>query len=493
MLIATLVPAAACVGNQLDEASSDSPAATEDSAQADDPTSTDDPVSPGGNGFPSDWVPPTLNWAGCGAGSECASLTVPLDWDEPSGPTIDLALARRPATGDPIGPLLVNPGGPGGEGVAFVRDGYFNPAIESSFDIVGWDPRGVGESTALACGEQVTTFQALDSDPDDEGEQQSLDEAAKAVAEECEESDTDLLPHLGTDDVARDMEAIRLALGADALNYLGFSYGTSIGLQYAEFFPSSIRAMVLDGVVDPALDLEGWLAQQTEAMDAALARAFERCESDSTCPLDDAAGAFDEVAEMVETEPLPAGGRSLGPAEFAIAAISATYDPAMWPDLIEGLAEALEGDGSRLMELADTYYSFGAYTSYAAVVCVDSPHPVGAQEYQEFADRLAEISARVGAPTANELLPCAFWPVEPTGTPGEVVAEGSPPILVLGNTGDAATPYENSVNVAETLSEGFLVTYEGEGHTSYGKSTCVDEVVDDYLVTLALPPEDPDC
>lgn len=493
VLMATIWLTAACVGNQLDEASDESTVSSGTTALPEEPNATDQPAPDTGNSFPSDWAPPSLEWAGCGGDLECATLAVPLDWDEPSGPTIDLALARRPATGDPIGPLLVNPGGPGGEGVDFVRNGYFDPDLESNFDIIGWDPRGVGESTAVTCGEQVTAFQALDSDPDDDSEQQSLDAAAEAVADECEESDMGLLPNVGTDDVARDMEAIRLALGAETLNYLGFSYGTSIGLQYADFFPTSIRAMVLDGVVDPALDLEGWLAQQAEAMDAALVRAFEQCHNDSTCPLDDAAAAFDEVTEMVESDPIPAGGRALGPAELSIAAISASYDPALWPDLIDGLADALEGDGSGLMELADVYYSFGAYTSYAAVVCVDAPHPVGAQAYEEFSDRLAGISARVGAPTANELLPCAFWPVEPSGTPGEVVAEGSPPILVLGNTGDAATPYENSVNVAETLSDGHLVTYHGEGHTSYGRSTCVDEVVNDYLITLALPAEDPNC
>lgn len=464
------------------------------SSAADRPTTTDPgPETPDEvDGF----RPAELDWSRCDTDREadCATLEVPLDWADPTGPTIGLAVARRRATGSRIGSLVTNPGGPGGSGVDLVLADSFGPTLRERFDVVGWDPRGVGDSAALTCGDEVPGFLTEDPSPDDEAEQRAIEAAARAVAEECGTEDEELLPHVGTDSVARDLEALRIALGDRRLTYLGFSYGTLIGLRYLARFPTHARAIVLDGVVDPTLDLEGWLLDQTRAIDASLERAFESCGGVDDCPVDDLAAAYDEVAAAVERQPLPAGrGRRLGPAELATGAVYVSYDPAGWPDLTEAVVDALGGDGTAMADLAQGYYDLSGFTAYAAVTCTDSRRPVGAEAYAEFAEEAARISPRFGPTVANELLPCAFWPVPPAPVTGPVRAEGAPPVLVLGNRGDAATPYENSVKVAEMLEDGHLVSNDDEGHTAYGRSRCVDAAVHRYLIDLEVPERDPDC
>ena len=435
------------------------------------------------NGF----TPDPIDWARCDADptAQCATLEVPLDWSEPTGDVVELALARRRATGKRIGAILTNPGGPGASGVDLALGSPFGRSLTSRFDIVGWDPRGVGESTSVECADGVPSFLRHDPDPDTDTEQKAIDNAARRVAEECGREAGPLLEHMGTDNVARDLDAIRLALGEKQLTYVGFSYGTMIGLRYLALFPTRVRAMVLDGVVDPTADLEGWLTQQTIALDASLKRALDSCGKPPECPVADLEATYDAVRAGVERSPLPAGGgKLLGPAELATGAIYVNYDQSAWPRLAEALSDAVAGDGTAMFELAQGYYDFGGFTAYAGVECVDAPHPVGPVAYAAFADRLEAISPRLGGSVANELLPCAFWPAPVSSIIGPVTGEGSPPILVLGNRGDALTPYENSTEVAETLSDGHLVSNDGEGHTSYGLNSCVDRVVHRYLIEL---------
>jgi pimeloyl-ACP methyl ester carboxylesterase len=433
----------------------------------------------------------TITWEQCDD-AECGALTVPLDWSDPSGATIDLALVRVPAK-EPahrIGSLLVNPGGPGGSGVEFVRSGFeFDPDVADRFDLVGFDPRGVGGSDALECGDEVPAFLEADSGPDSPEEQADLDAKAKAVADECAAEDGDRLAHVGTIDVVRDMDAIRDALGDGGLTFYGFSYGTKLGVEYAALFPDRVRAIVLDGVVDPADDFESYLREQTVALEQTMTSVFAACDTDPSCPVSGgAAAAYDRVAAATEVAPLDAGsGHQLGPSEVATGALFVSYDKSLWRDLYDALADAEKGDGEGLYALADSYRSFGGYTVYAAVECADSPHPAGSPAFAAFASELAGLSPRFGAAVANELLPCAFWPVPPTGEPGDVLAPGAPAVLVIGNTGDAATPYRQAVEVAGNLESGVLLTYQGEGHTSYGKSPCVDNAVADYLIDLTPP------
>jgi len=442
------------------------------------------------------WTPSRLDWVPCEElrRGGCASLTVPLDWSEPAGRTIDLELGRLPATGERIGSLVINPGGPGGSGLRYLGFEPYGPTITSRFDVVSWDPRGVGASDGLRCNESVPELLAADPDPDDDAELEALERAAAAVAQDCERLEGAVLDHLATTQVALDLEAIRRALGDEPLNYHGFSYGTQIGQEYLERFPGEVRAMVLDGVVDPALGFEEFLLGQVAAFDDAFRRDAARCQAEpAICGVADLEMAYDRIAERVELNPLPAEGGDVGPGELAIAAIQTSYGTDGWRTLGPSLAAALDGDGGPLRQLADTYFDFGGYASYAAVVCTDSPPPQGVEAYREFADRARERSGRFGGAVANELLPCATWGAAPSGTPRAISAPGAPPVLVVGNTGDAATPYENAVVVAERLESGVLVTVESEGHTAYGSNRCATEVIDTYLLSLSVPSDDPRC
>ena len=446
---------------------------------------------PTASGFPADWVPPALKWTDCEVGTrtECTRLEVPLDWSDPGGPKIELALARQRATGSRVGTLLSNPGGPGGSGLELLSYNAFSRTVDQHFDVVSWDPRGVGGSTAATCGQGIGPFLTNDPDPDNPDEQSAIESAAKAVADSCAAESKALFEHIGTPDVARDMEAVRRALGNEPLNYLGFSYGTQIGQQYAEFFPGNIRTMVLDGVVDPSLGYTEFLLGQTKAFDDAFNRTAADCARAGTkeCGVPDLGAAYDRVRARVELQPLPAGDQKVGPAELATAATYVAYLSDGWRDLGPALADAVKGDGTALLDLANSYYDNEGYPTYAGVTCTDTPPPKGAEEYRRFAAQAEQVSPRFGGAVANELLPCAFWPVAPTGTPGPAQVVGAPPILVVGNTGDPATPYSNAVAVAKQLPGAVLLTVDMGGHTAYGSDTCATAAVDKYLMTTATP------
>lgn len=480
----------ACGGDEGEEATGSPSQAEAEDPDDDAPPTTDakpgkrtgDPL----NGF----VPEALSWERCGSGMECATLTVPLDWAEPNGETLDLAVVRSPATGeDPLGAIATNPGGPGASGVEFVQGGaVFDEALTERFDTLSWDPRGVGGSAALDCaGEEVDSFLRLDSDPDDAREQAALDAGAQAVADACEAAAVDRLPFVGTGSAARDLEALRRAYGGD-MAYVGFSYGTAIGLEHLKLFPGAMP-IVLDGVVDPTHTLTDLLRSQTEAFERVVEEIFASCPtSGSECPDGGAAAAYDEIAAEVEIEPIDAGGgRTLGPSDLATATILATYDPSLWSVLLDGFTAAQDGDGSALLQLADSYRSSGAYDLYQAVSCLDSVNPSGGAEWAAFAGELEAISPQFGASIANEMLPCAFWPVPSSPVTGPVVAEGSGPVLVIGTTGDAATPLAQAERVADDLAEGHLLVYEGEGHTAYFASTCVQDLVAAFLLDGDVP------
>jgi len=443
------------------------------------------------------FTPKPIRWQRCGGRLECGSLQVPLDYANPTGPTITLSLDRLPARrpDERIGALVVNPGGPGASGTSFASGIPLPGEVLDRFDIVGFDPRGVGDSTPVGCGsDTVPAFRDLDSTPDTPAEQAQLDEAAKAIADDCGANAGDLLPHLGTDDVARDMDTIRAALGETQISYYGASYGTLIGLRFLALFPRSARAVVLDGVVDPTQTFTEFLRQQTVAFETSINRVFDACGSGPRCPPGGARAAYDEVAARVEVAQIPTStGNPLGPGELPVAALLPSYDPSTAPLLYRGLTEALEGDGTTLERLFDDYDSSADYPLYAAVECTDSPHPVGADAYHTFAQELIALSPRFGGAIANELLPCAFWPAPVHDITGPVVAPDGPPVLVVGNTGDAATPYQQAVDVAGTLAHGRLLTFDASGHTALGRSACVASAETAYFVDLTLPAEGTVC
>lgn len=434
--------------------------------------------------------PVPVAWRSCGGGFDCGTVTVPVDYLDPAAGTLDLALVRRPA-GDPasrIGTLLVNPGGPGASGVRRVRRGFtLSAEVADRFDIVGFDPRGVGDSTPVSCGATVPTFRATDLDPDTPEEAAQLEAAARAVADECAATEGARLGHLGTREVAHDVEVIRRAIGEPQVSFVGLSYGTLIGLLWAEAYPASVRALVLDGVVDPAAGGDVTSAEQVAAVDEVVNAIDARCAADASCPVADAGGvlaAYDELARRIDTGLV--SGHGVGPTQLAYAAFSATYGEDRWPQLWSALHQGLDGDLSGVADMARWYTSLVSYPPFAIVTCLDSSHPMGAEAWAEAADRIAARSARFGRIAANELLPCAFWPAT-TYEPHRVRARGAPPTLVIGSTGDAATPYEQAVRVAHDLDEGALLTVELEGHIALGDSACADAAATRYLVDLVIP------
>lgn len=437
--------------------------------------------------------PAPIRWSPCAGSLECGTLTVPRDHAEPSGATLELAVARRPAPATTReGAILANPGGPGASGIEFLAGFTLSGPLAERFDLVSWDPRGVGASSPVQCGgDALTTWLAADPAPDDAAEREALGQAAQAVALECARLDGDLLPHLGTEATVADMELLRQALGDDQISYLGLSYGTLIGQLYLEAHPERVRAMVLDGVVDSADGLAQLARAQAVGFEEAFARVAAGCRPGG-CPLDDPDKTYDELAIRVENEPLPAGAGTVGPAELQIATEFGLYSPALTNLMLRALADAQDGDGRRLASLARSYHSAASYTAYAAVVCLDLAPPDDAG-FDELAADLAAVAPRFGVGLAYELLPCASWPTPPNRDPAPVIRpSGAPPVLVVATTGDPATPPDAAERVAARL-EGRLLIHDGEGHVALGSSSCATDAIRAYLTDLTLPPEGARC
>lgn len=426
-----------------------------------------------------------VQWADCGDGFDCGSVAVPRNHDDPTGPSINIAVIRRPATGTARGSILVNPGGPGASGVNYVRGGFTLDAdTMDDYDLVGFDPRGIGASGPLQCQLDLTDGPRPDFSPDSTEELAELDDEARSLATRCSESDGDLLPHLGTESVIADLDMLRRAVGDDQLNYLGLSYGTLIGLRYAERWPDRVGRMVLDGLVDPNFALPDLLRQQALEFERAFAVLDEACGPDLPCPDGGMIAGYDAVLEELERS-----GRSgqVGPAELQVATLVTMYSERLWPQLGEALQAAQAGDLSPIERLHDLYVGGTSYTSYAAVSCIDSRSPSGGEAWDAFAAELDDLAPRFGAALANELRTCAYWPVTADTTPAPVTAAGAPPILLLSTTGDAATPVANAFTVAESLTDASLVLINDEGHTAYGRSFCVERIVSAYFDSGELP------
>jgi pimeloyl-ACP methyl ester carboxylesterase len=424
-------------------------------------------------------MPASLQWSDCGDGLECATLTVPLDYGDPQTATIDLAVAREPSTSDePVGSLIVNPGGPGGSGIEFLRDGGVDD-LRGSFDLVSWDPRGVGDSRPLDCASDAS-FYELDPQPDDATEKAALEQSARALADTCAAADPTLLPTLTTTNAARDLEQLRRALGDEPLNYFGFSYGTHIGLDYAALFPDHIRAMALDGVVDPSESLTQFLTGQAQAVEQALG---------------DELDLYRRLTARLETNPIHlADGREVGPGILGVAAIESTYEPGGAQRLRRALQDGLDGDGTRLRRLADDYIGEASFASYLGVLCADGPHPGAGDQWWQFIDQITREAPDFGAGIGNELLPCAYWPVDPVTSPGPTQWPVTlPPILLVASTGDAATPIDDAQRVHAELANSVLVVRQGDGHTSYQVGDCVTDAVRTYLVNGRPPVGDASC
>jgi pimeloyl-ACP methyl ester carboxylesterase len=467
------------------------------------PAATDAPTTP-----PPAPTPVALAWQPCEDEFECAVLPVQLDADDPEAGSIELAVTRRPAPepSQRIGSLVITPGGPGASAVDYLQAAWEQvPApVRERFDLVAVDPRGVGRSTRVQClsTAELDDYFAIDPDPDDAAELQTLQDSNRVLVEGCVRQSGAVLPYVSTPDAADDLDLLRASLGDDGLTYLGYSYGTAIGAAYLDRYPERVRAMVLDGGIDPTLRWDELLAGQSTGFDTALTAFLDDCER-TRCAFRDAVdgdlfAAYDALAARIETERLPADGdRTLGPGEFSLGVGAGLYSRANgWPAIAQGLAQAQDGDGSTLLALSDSYldrddsgYS-GVSEANLAVNCTDRPWPREVDPYLELADRVEAAAPRFGRAIALSGLGCAQWPVEAQRTPGPVTGEGAPPVVVIGTTRDPATPYAWSQALASQLSSGVLVTYDGDGHTVYraGAPDCVRGPVDDYLLTGTAPP-----
>jgi pimeloyl-ACP methyl ester carboxylesterase len=429
---------------------------------------------------------------------------VPLDYAHPDdGRTVDVALFRVRATDAArrIGSLLINPGGPGASGVDFVRQAAFAlpEPVRRRFDVVGFDPRGAGATAPVKCRRNLDSLFALDFSPDDDSEQAALDRGLERLAGDCERRDGDVLPYVSSESTVRDMDRIRAALGDDRLSYVGFSYGTYLGSLYAERHPDRVRALVLDGAVDPALDKLEVNLQQAVGFESSLDAFFAWCgdhAGDCDIGAGDPGAAYDRLARRIDARPLRVGDRRLGPGELDLAVFSYLYDGELaYPSLAEGLAAAVDGDGGPLLAEADDFSGRredGSYSNeqeaFWAIGCLDGPRLGGPEAYRAAEPEVAAAAPRLGRSNLNYDRACAFWPVPAVAPPGPLTATGAPPIVVIGTTGDPATPIQWARDLAAQLDSGVFVEVEGTTHTSFlGLSECVDRLVSRYLVRLDVP------
>ena len=452
---------------------------------------------------------PELAWTPCGDDFACAVLDVPLVEDDPAQGTVPLALTRLPAadTERRLGSIVVNPGGPGLSAVEFLQSAWSQvlPVVRERFDLVAFDPRGVGRSAPVRCAStaELDRYFAIDPTPDGAAELDALVRDSAALAAACARGAGRLLGHLSTADAAADLDRVRAAVGDDQLTYLGFSYGTTLGAAYVDRFPDRVRAMVLDSAFPPSLTWEQVLTGQARGFEGALAAFLDDCERSSCEFREQVRGelpaAYDRLVARVDAAPLPGDGtRTVGPSELLLGVIASLYDRETgWPSLAAALAAAERGDGAPLRSLADGYLGRGpeGYSNVneanLAVNCSDRPWPDAPAAYVALAERLAREAPRFGAPVALAGLPCATWPAKAADQPQEVQGEGAAPVVVVGTTGDPATPYAWSVDLAEQLDAGVLLTHRGQGHTVYGVDgpPCVVEALDAYLLELEVPEE----
>lgn len=448
-----------------------------------------------------------LVWKACGGDFRCAQATVPLDYAKPAAGRIQIAMVKLPArkTAQRIGSLFINPGGPGGSGTDYARyaENAIPRAVRDRFDIVGFDPRGVGESAPVRCGtgKQLDTWLSVDPSPDTAVELRDFVSTAKAFAAGCQARSKALLPHISTRNAARDMDVMRAAVGDRKLSFLGKSYGTYLGALYADMFPQRVRALILDGAVDPSVDTQTLGRTQARGFEVALRAFLDNCaRNTASCSFGkggDVTKRFDALLARIERDPLPTGSsRSVGPDEVYYAVAQALYSRQYgWPALRTALARAQDGDGSVLLQLFDSYIDRddeGNYSnlieSFTAISCLDRPSPKTLAAYQSDARKQAAESPHFGAAAAYSGLTCAYWPVPPVGAPMPLEAKGAAPILVIGTTRDPATPLVWAKALSQQLESGRLLTFDGDGHTVYGDGDgCVDKIGNAYLISLTLP------
>ena len=455
-----------------------------------DPSDGASSAAPSTDGIEADLLPfyeQTVEWSDCGSGFECADIEVPFDWDDPAADTVTLGAKRYLSSGERKGTVLINPGGPGGSGVEFVQyvPFIFGKPLLEEFDVLGFDPRGVGESSPVAClsdaERDVSDAKTYTSDDAGLAEMQA---DAKAFGEKCLENTGPVLGEVDTQSSARDMDVIRHVVGDAQLNYLGFSYGTQLGATYAGLYPENVGRMVLDGATDPSASAFDVGLAQTTGFRTSFESYMAACLAGSGCPfrgsVDEGERTVSALLDRLDQSPLRAAdGLELDGQVMRSAIDSALYSEQQWPELTTAFTEALRGESATAFALADSYfgrspdgtYTGNFYEAFLAIQCIDYPVE---RDPSVLVTEAAEIRAAAGEladdDTSRDGEPdplCGNWPYAAKQAPAPVSAEGAAPIVVVGTTGDPATPYSWAEALAGQLSSGVLLTYEGEGHIAY--------------------------
>lgn len=450
----------------------------------------------------------SLDWQPCDGG-ECANLSVPADYADPTGTSISIALLRVASrSSQTLGSLVVNPGGPGGSGVDYAKAADFivGAPVRRRYDIVGFDPRGVGRSAPIDClsDQELDDFLGGDPTPETPAEQAAFIDGARTLAAGCARRSPDLLPHVSTQDAAKDLDILRSALDEPKLNYLGKSYGTFLGATYAGLFPTYVGRFVLDGVVPPDLTSTELSEGQARGFEAATRAYVQDCIDDGDCLLGD---TVDEGMQWIrdflarlDAAPIPVTSdgavTELTEGWGSIGIAAAMYDQGAWRILTRALEAADRGVGDELMSLANQYADRNPGGSYAGNI-MEVIYAVNCLDRDDSADLeviAGNVTAfRTTAPTWGPFLawgsvPCGVWKHDPAAPPTTITAEGSDPIVVVGTTRDPATIYEWSVQLNDQLANSSLVTFDGDGHTAYTRSNaCVDDAIDEYFVSGTVP------
>lgn len=463
-----------------------------------------------------------VTWGACDGvanpaeGAQCAWLQVPVDYANPQGETTRLRVLKVPATGSAQGSLLVNPGGPGGSAVDYANmaDFVVSGQVRRAFDVVGFDPRGVGHSEPIVCLDPpaVDKMLGMDPTPDDEAEYQQMEQTAADFGKACERKYPRLLPHVSTVDAAKDMDVLRAVLADEKLTYLGKSYGTFLGTTYAGLHPERVGRLVLDGAIAPDLTNEQLNLGQAVGFETATRAYVQRCVNDGNCPLgtdvDSGMAGLRDFVKGLDSTPLRVDGdprvKQLTEGWASLGLARAMYDESSWDGLTDALRSAEQhSNGTQLFELAMEYADRRDDGSYAgnimqvisAVNCLDrGSQPQDFAAMQKLGQEFAQQAPTWGPFMVYGSTTCDHWPVPATGHPETIAADGSAPIVVVGTTRDPATPYEWAQQLAGQLSSGHLITYDGDGHTAYMRSNqCVDGAVDAYFLKGTVPQDGLKC
>ena len=449
----------------------------------------------------------SMTWTSCEGELQCASFEAPLNYAEPAGPAVMIKLLKSAAK-DPtkrIGALVANPGGPGGSGYEFAQyaGGTISPSVMAAYDVIGFDPRGVARSTPIRCldGPQTDQFLSTVGAPANAAQQQQVEQVSKGLGENCQRLSPGLTPNVGTIAAARDMDVLRHLLGEEKLNFLGISYGTFLGLTYADLFSDRVGRFVLDGVIDPALSSSEVARGQADGFQVALDRFIADCPKHQDCPLpgDKGAGLTKINSWLTEIATSPIRAEPDRPLNRPLAVngiISSLYDEGEgWPQLRVALAAGVQGNGKPMLEMVDSFtgrqpdgsYRDNAIDALYAVTCLDRPDRADAAATQALASDWARTASTFGPELAWGNLPCAMWPAPATLDPHPVTVSTSLPVILVGTRYDPATPYAWADAVSKQLPNNRLLTYEDDGHTGYGDNSCVNDAVDEFLISEQPP------